>query len=56
MRTIALILAIAGLVAACLVGACSSICGFKRIDNFCARRLTDTDGQPEEDCQPGGSR
>ena len=47
MRTIALILAVCGLVAACLVGACASICGCKRIDNFCSRQLTDTDGQPE---------
>jgi len=33
--------------ALCLVGACAALCGFKRIDGFCERQLTDTDGQPE---------
>ena len=25
----------------CAVGACAAICGFKRIDDFCARQLED---------------
>ena len=48
MKTFLLILAVVALVATALVGACAAICGCKRIDAFCSRHLTDTDGQPEQ--------
>ena len=47
MKTFILTIAVLSLVATALVGACASICGCKRIDAFCSRQLTDTDGQPE---------
>lgn len=31
----------------CFVGACAALLGLRRLDAWCARQLTDTDGQPE---------
>jgi hypothetical protein len=48
MKTLVTIFALVGIISTCLVGACAAICGFKRIDRWCEKQLTDTDGQPEE--------
>ena len=35
------------MVALCLIGIAASWLGLRRLDAWCARQLTDTDGQPE---------
>ena len=32
---------VASVLAVCVVGACAALCGFKRIDDFCAEQLND---------------
>ena len=31
----------------CFIGACAALVGLQSLDRWCARQLTDTDGQPE---------
>ena len=47
MKIIIAILVVIPVLVFCLVGAAAALCGFKRIDRFCARSLNDTDGQAE---------
>ena len=47
MKIIITLFCLLPVLALCLVGACAALCGFKRIDAFCANALSDTDGQPE---------
>ena len=47
MKTLAAIITIPGILLICCVGAFAALCGLRRLDNWCARQLTDTDGQPE---------
>jgi len=47
MKTIYAIFAVAGILLTCAVGIAAALCGFTRLDAWCARQLTDSDGQPE---------
>jgi hypothetical protein len=47
MRTIIAIIALFEILLTCLVGACAALAGWSRIDGWCERHFTDTDGQPE---------
>ncbi len=47
MKTIAAFITLPGILLICLVGAFAALCGLRRLDNWCARQLTDTDGQAE---------
>ena len=41
MRALYIIICLVPVLAFCLVGCCAAICGFRRIDDFCARQLDD---------------
>jgi hypothetical protein len=47
MKTLAAMFILPGILLICFVGACAALCGLRRLDNWCARQLTDTDGQAE---------
>ena len=47
MRTIACCFDLAALLLICVIGVGASLLGLHRLDAWCARQLTDTDGQPE---------
>jgi hypothetical protein len=47
MKTLAAIITLPGILLICCVGAFAALCGLRRLDNWCARQLTDTDGQAE---------
>jgi len=49
MKTLLAILIVFGLFLVCVIGAAAQLCRVKRLDDWCTRQLTDTDGQAEED-------
>lgn len=48
MKTIAALFTLSGILLICFIGAAAALCGLRRLDDWCARQLKDTDGQPEE--------
>jgi hypothetical protein len=47
MKTLLAISCVAGLLLTCCVGCAAALLGLRRLDRWCQRQLTDTDGQPE---------
>jgi hypothetical protein len=48
MKTIIGLLMLPGILLICVIGAAAALCRCRRLDDWCERQLTDTDGQPEE--------
>jgi len=48
MKTLAAIVTLPGILLICFVGAFAALIGLRSLDRWCARQLTDTDGQEEE--------
>lgn len=48
MKTLIALILLPAIVLLCLIGCAAALCGCRRADDWCARQLTDTDGQEEE--------
>ena len=47
MKTLAAMFILPGILLLCVVGAGAALLGWRSLDRWCARQLTDTDGQAE---------
>jgi hypothetical protein len=49
MKTLIPLLLLPGILLVCVIGCAAALLRLKRVEDWCARQLTDTDGQPEDD-------
>lgn len=47
-KTLCALLVLPGIILLCITGAVAGLIGATRLDAWCARQITDTDGQPEK--------
>ena len=47
MKTLIALLLLPGILLVCVIGCAAALCRLKRLDAWCERQLTDTDGQAE---------
>ena len=56
MKTLLALLLLPGILLVCVIGCAAALCRLKRVDDWCAEQLTDTDGQGESGKQKAESR